>query len=74
MRKDVFEKDFHGSGCRSQNDADFLVRLIPLANQYRTSVARVPNAKGLSFCQSNAESVSRNPLPKYSDTRYIKVG
>jgi len=27
MRKVVFEMDFRGSGCHSQNDADFLVRL-----------------------------------------------
>ena len=45
-----------------------------LANQYRTSAARAPNAKGLSFCQSNAESVLRNPLPKYSDNHYINLG
>ena len=48
--------------------------VLPLANQYRTSVARVPNAKGLSFCQSNAESVLRNPLPKCSYTNDINVG
>ena len=48
--------------------------VLPLANQYRTSVARAPNAKGLSFCKSNAESVLRNPLPKYSDNHYISIG
>ena len=48
--------------------------VLPLANQYRTSLARVPNAKGLSFCKSNAESVLRNPLPQYSDNHYISIG